>query len=191
MSSSWTPANSASLSEGGVRRFKPDEIDRIGQALQRWRDGSLEPEARFTGVATTDEILANDGVFIPNLYISYAETVAEIDGEPILSRHERLAHTVDDRLAVLPRTEAATRRQLSSIDAIEDPGFSYRRLGELLDAEPMPGIRQRQDSGGNPTPYVTTRMVTQDGPVLSELPSDHTLGDVRDRDSPKRAMCSC
>jgi len=166
---------------GGVRRFEPAEIDRIGHALQRWRDGSLEPEARFTGVATTDRILTNDGVFIPNLYISYAETVTEIDGEQILSRHERLAHTVDDRLAVLPRAEAATLRQLSSIDAIEDPGFAYRRLGELLDAEPMPGIRQHQDSGGNPTPYVTTGMVTQGGPVLSERPSERTFGDVRDR----------
>ena len=166
---------------GGVRRFEPAEVDRIGQALQRWRDGSLEPEARFTGVATTDQILTKDAVFIPNLYISYAETVTEIDGEPIPSRYERLVHTVDDRLAALPRAEAATRRQLSSINTIEDPGFAYRRLGELLDAEPMPGMRQRQDSEGDPTPYVTTGMVTQGRSVLSELPSEHTFGDVRDR----------
>ncbi len=166
---------------GGVRRFEPAEIGRIGQTLQRWRDGSLEPETRFTAEATTGQILANNSVLTPNLYISYAETVKEIDGEPIPSRHERLTHTVKDRLAALPRIEAATQRQLSSIYTFKDPGFAYRRLGELLDAEPLPGTRQRQDGEGDPTPYVTTGMVTHNGPVLRDLPTDRTFGEVSDR----------
>ena len=83
-------------------------------------EGLLELEAQFTGVATSDEIIANDNVLTPSRYISYAEAATEIDGEPIQARYERLVGEAYERLAMLPQIEAAFRRELSLIEVADD-----------------------------------------------------------------------
>ena len=166
---------------GGVRSFRPSEIVRIRRTLQGWRDGVLEPEVQFTGIGTTDEIIANGSVFIPNRHIQYAESVTEIDGEPLRARQQRLTATVQEGLAVLPRVEAAIRQQLSSTYPTDSPAVSYHRLGELLTDEPLPGMRQREHREGSPVPYITTRMVIQEQPVLQNVPTEYTYGNAKVR----------
>lgn len=105
---------------GGLRQFAPVEIAKITEVVQKWRDGSLEQEAQFTGIASSDEIIASGGVLIANRYISYAQAATEIDGEPIRDRYERLIEETDERLAALPQLEHEIRRQLSLIEVTDD-----------------------------------------------------------------------
>ncbi len=166
---------------GGVRSFQPPEIVKIGRTIQRWRDGRLEPEAQFSGIGTTDEIVANGSALGPSRYIQYAVKITEINGEPIRSRQKRLTTTVKERLAALPTVEATIRQQLSAIDPVDGPSFSHHRLGDLLITDPLPGIRQREGGEGDPTPYVTTGMVIQGQPILANVPAESTFGHVRGR----------
>lgn len=55
------------------------------------------------------------------------------------------------------------------------------RLGELLVADPLSGIRQQEDGGNVVTPYVTTGAVSQGPAVLADPPADVTHGDPRGR----------
>jgi len=105
---------------GGQRQFEPSEIEELHHVFEEWRAGSLVPEAQFTGVATSEEIIAGDGVLIPNRYISYAEAATEIDGEPIQARYERLIGEAEKRLGALSQLEADLRQQLSLIEVTDD-----------------------------------------------------------------------
>ena len=124
---------------GGVRKFEPAEIARIGRALQRWREGVLEPQAQFTGIGTSQQIVAGSAVLLPDRYISYAEAVTEIDNEPIHPRYSRLVDTVTERITALPNGNKV-RERFTSVDKAEDgSGLTHQRLGELLVDEPLSG----------------------------------------------------
>ena len=167
---------------GGLRQFETFEIDRLRDVFRRWRSGLLEPEGQFTGIATVEEIVANDGSLIPNRYVSYAEAATEIDGEPIGVRHGRLTDEMDERLALLHGLEAEIHRALSVIESEMAPsGFEEVRLGELLVIDPQSGIRQQEDGRNGVTPYVTTGAVSRGPAVLVDPPADATHGDLRGR----------
>jgi len=103
-------------SRGGLRQFSPADVSKIAEVLRRWRGGIMEPESQFAGIASYDQILANDAELLPSRYISYAEAVTEINGEPITTRYERLAREAAQRLAMLPQLEEDVRHQLALIE---------------------------------------------------------------------------
>ena len=166
---------------GGVRKFEPAEIARIGRALQQWREGVLQPQARFTGVGTSQQIGAGGAVLLPNRYISYAEAVTEIDNEPIHPRYRRLVDTVNDCITALPNVNTVRQRFVSVDVADDSSGLTHQRLGELLVDEPLSGIRQHEHREGDPIPYVTTGMVSHGQPVLYDPPNAHTFGHIKGR----------
>jgi type I restriction enzyme M protein len=167
---------------GGLRQFKPSEIDRLGEVFRRWRSGSFEPEGQFTGTATTDEIIANDVSLSPNRYVSYAEAAADIQGELIADRYNRLADEAQWHLTGLSWIESDLPWEPSMAKSVANPPeLAKVRLGELLVIEPLSGIRHQEDGGNVATPYVTTGAVSQGPPVLVDPPPDVTHGDLRGR----------
>lgn len=174
---------------GGLRRFDASETAQLREVFVSWRDGSLEPEIQFTGIATADDVLELEGLLTPNRYISYAKVATDIDGEPVDKRLERLAGKLDGQMEVLEDfygREDEVRRLLAVAQLDQSPYTAYR-LGELLVGEPQSGVRQKSQKDAesdHPTPYVTAELVRAASesslPLVGE-PSEVTYGDVRDR----------
>lgn len=89
--------------DGGSRPALDEHgINAIVQCVESFRTGTFSPVERFSKVATFGEILTNDAVLSPNMYVNQVEEVSEIDGEPIVSRARRLRKELFGQAGLLP-----------------------------------------------------------------------------------------
>ncbi len=101
------------LSCGEESEDHGNDIGRIAETFERFRNGTFEPEKGYSAVATTDEIAAQDYILTPGRYVGIAEV--KDDGEPFQEKMERLTAELSDLFAQSHALEDEIRRQLASI----------------------------------------------------------------------------
>lgn len=101
------------LSCGEETEDHGNDIGRIAEAFESFRNGTLEDEKGFCAVATTEDIAAQDYILTPGRYVGIAEV--EDDGEPFQEKMTRLTTELSDLFAQSHELEDEIRRQLASI----------------------------------------------------------------------------
>ena len=96
-----------------VRELTQDDITRIAEIFDQFRQGTLEDEKGFCAVKTTDDIQAQDFILTPGRYVGIAEQ--EDDGEPFPEKMQRLTSELSGLFKENHRLEEEIKKQLSSI----------------------------------------------------------------------------
>ena len=96
-----------------VRELQQEDIGRIAQAFDNYRQGTLEDEKGFCSVKTLEDIKAQDYILTPGRYVGIAEQ--EDDGEPFEDKMKRLTSELSKLLEQSHRLEDEIRKQLGSI----------------------------------------------------------------------------
>ena len=96
-----------------VRELQQEDIERIAQTFDNYRQGTLEDEKGFCAVKTLDDIKAQDYILTPGRYVGIAEQ--EDDGEPFEDKMKRLTSELSGLFAESHRLEDEIRKQLGSI----------------------------------------------------------------------------
>ncbi|MCB9735363.1 MAG: SAM-dependent DNA methyltransferase [Deltaproteobacteria bacterium] len=97
------------------RVLDPADVARVADTYHAWRGtgGTYEDVPGFCKSATTEEILAHDGVLTPGRYVGAEEV--EDDGEPFEEKMERLTAELSAQMAEGARLDGEIRRALSAI----------------------------------------------------------------------------
>ena len=90
-----------------------DDISKIADTFESYRNGTLEDVAGFCAVKTLDDIKAQDYILTPGRYVGIAEQ--EDDGEPFAEKMQRLTSELSGLFAESHRLEDEIKKQLSSI----------------------------------------------------------------------------
>lgn len=101
------------LSCGEEAEDHGNDIGRIAETFEKFRNSELEPEKGYCAIATTEEIAAQDYILTPGRYVGIAET--QDDGEPFQEKMTRLTTELSSLFAQSHELEAEIRKQLSSI----------------------------------------------------------------------------
>jgi len=101
------------LSCGEEEEDHGNDIARIADTFERFRDGTLEAEKGYCAVATIDEIAAQDYILTPGRYVGIADV--EDDGEPFDEKMNRLTTELSQLFSKSHELENEIRRQLSAI----------------------------------------------------------------------------
>ena len=96
-----------------VRELKPEEITKLAETFNAYREGTLEDEAGFCSVKTLDEIAEQDYILTPGRYVGIAEQ--EEDGESFNEKMERLTSELSDLFNESHRLEYEIKKRLESI----------------------------------------------------------------------------
>ncbi len=96
-----------------VRELKPEEITKLAETFNAYREGTLEDEAGFCSVKSLDEIADQDYILTPGRYVGIAEQ--EEDGESFSEKMERLTSELSSLFDESHRLEYEIKKQLSSI----------------------------------------------------------------------------
>ena len=96
-----------------VRELQQEDIERIAQTFDNYRQGMLEDEKGFCAVKTLDDIKAQDYILTPGRYVGIAEQ--EDDGEPFEDKMKRLTSELSGLFVQSHRLEDEIRKQLGSI----------------------------------------------------------------------------
>ena len=80
--------NMGTMVTRAVRELMQEDITRIADTFESFRNGTLEDEKGFCAVKTLDDIAAQDYILTPGRYVGIAEQ--EEDGEPFDEKMERL-----------------------------------------------------------------------------------------------------
>ena len=142
---------------------------RIVDAVREWRAGALEPEARFSASATTDEIERAGAVWTPSRFIRYAIPITDIDGEPLKHRLDRLLQETDAPEHTLQRMSSVVDL-LQALDHSEQRSWPTARLGQLLSSRPRTGSRKKEKGEGTRRPYVTPAFMRASGGAIRGHP---------------------
>lgn len=101
------------LSCGEEAEDHGNDIARIAEAFEQFRNGTLVAEKGFTAIATTADIAKEGYVLTPGRYVGVAEV--EDDGEPFDKKVARLTSELSELFARSAEQEAEIRKQLASI----------------------------------------------------------------------------
>ena len=96
-----------------VRELQQEDIERIAQTFDNYRQGMLEDEKGFCAVKTLDDIKAQDYILTPGRYVGIAEQ--EDDGEPFEDKMKRLTSELSGLFEQSHQLEDEIRKQLGSI----------------------------------------------------------------------------
>ncbi len=96
-----------------VRELQQDDIARIADTFEQFRNGTLEDEKGFCAVRTIDDIRAQDFILTPGRYVGIAEQ--EDDGEPFEDKMKRLTSELSGLFEQSHQLEEEIRKQLGSI----------------------------------------------------------------------------
>ena len=97
-----------------IRELSEEEdIKKIAETFESFRNGTLEDEAGFCAVKTLDDIAAQDYILTPGRYVGIAEQ--EDDGEPFAEKMDRLTSELSGLFTESHRLEAEIKKQLSNI----------------------------------------------------------------------------
>ena len=90
-----------------------EDIKKIADTFNEYRQGTLEDEKGFCAVKTLDEIAQQDFILTPGRYVGIAEQ--EDDGEPFDQKMSRLTSELSTLFAESHRLEDEIKKQLGSI----------------------------------------------------------------------------
>ena len=96
-----------------VRELQQEDIERIAQTFDNYRQGTLEDDKGFCAVKTLDDIKAQDYILTPGRYVGIAEQ--EDDGEPFEDKMKRLTSELSGLFEQSHQLEDEIRKQLGSI----------------------------------------------------------------------------
>ena len=96
-----------------VRELQQEDIARIADTFDKFRNGTLEDEKGFCAVKTLDDIKAQDYILTPGRYVGIAEQ--EDDGEPFEDKMKRLTSELSGLFEQSHKLEDEIRKQLGSI----------------------------------------------------------------------------
>ena len=105
--------NMGTMVTRAVRELTQEDILRIAETFEAYRNGSLEDEAGFCAVKTLDDIAAQDYILTPGRYVGIA--AQEDDGEPFDVKMLRLTTELAELFKESHRLEDEIRKQLGSI----------------------------------------------------------------------------
>ena len=105
--------NMGSMVTRAIRELTEEDIKKIADTFEAFRDGTLEDEAGFCAVKTIDDIAAQDYILTPGRYVGIAEQ--EDDGEPFAEKMDRLTSELSNLFAESHRLEDEIRKLLLSI----------------------------------------------------------------------------
>ncbi len=105
--------NMGSMVTRALRELMPEDIKKIADTFDSYRQGTLEDEAGFCAVKTLKDIQDQDFILTPGRYVGIAEQ--EDDGEPFDEKMKRLTTELSDLFAESHRLEEEIKKQLGSI----------------------------------------------------------------------------
>ena len=96
-----------------IRELASEDIIKIADSFEAFRNGTLEDEAGFCAVKTLDDIAEQDYILTPGRYVGIAEQ--EEDGEPFTEKMDRLTSELSELFDESHRLEDEIRKQLRTI----------------------------------------------------------------------------
>ena len=105
--------NMGTMVTRALRELSQDDILKIAQTFDSFRQGTLEDEKGFCAVKTLDDIKDQDYILTPGRYVGISEQ--EDDGEPFEEKMSRLTSELSGLFAESHRLEDEIRKQLGSI----------------------------------------------------------------------------
>ena len=105
--------NMGTMVTRAVRELMPEDIKKIADTFDAYRQGTLEDEKGFCAVKTIKDIQAQDFILTPGRYVGIAEQ--EDDGEPFAEKMDRLTTELGELFKESHRLEDEIRKQLGSI----------------------------------------------------------------------------
>ena len=90
-----------------------EDILRLAETFEAYRNGTLEDEAGFCAVKTLADIKAQDFILTPGRYVGIA--AQEDDGEPFADKMQRLTSDLSSLFKESHRLEDEIKKQLDSI----------------------------------------------------------------------------
>ena len=105
--------NMGTMVTRAVRELTQEDISRIAETFDQFRQGTIEDEKGFCAVKTTDDIKAQDFILTPGRYVGIAEQ--EDDGEPFPEKMKRLTSELSGLFKESHRLEEEIKKQLGSI----------------------------------------------------------------------------
>lgn len=96
-----------------LRELTEDDILKIADTFNKFKDGTLENEKGFCAEVSIDELGKQDYILTPGRYVGIAD--AEDDGEPFEEKMERLTTELSGLFAQSHDLEEEIRKQLGSI----------------------------------------------------------------------------
>ena len=105
--------NMGTMVTRALRELSQDDILKIAQTFDSFRQGTLEDEKGFCAVKTLDDIKAQDYILTPGRYVGISEQ--EDDGEPFEEKMSRLTSELSSLFTESHRLEDEIRKQLGSI----------------------------------------------------------------------------
>lgn len=105
--------NMGTMVTRAVRELQQDDITKIADTFESFRNGTLEDEKGFCAVKTLQDIAAQDFILTPGRYVGIAEQ--EDDGEPFAEKMQRLTSELSGLFAESHRLEEVIREKLAGI----------------------------------------------------------------------------
>ncbi len=96
-----------------LRELSDEEIKKIAETFEAFRNDTLEDEAGYCAVKTLADIEAQDYILTPGRYVGIAEQ--EDDGETFTEKMDRLTIELGGLFAESHRLEAEIKKQLGNI----------------------------------------------------------------------------
>ena len=93
--------------------MQQEDIARIADTFEQFRNGTLEDEKGFCAVRSIDDIKSQDYILTPGRYVGIAEQ--EDDGEPFAEKMQRLTSELSGLFEQSHQLEDEIRKQLGSI----------------------------------------------------------------------------
>ena len=105
--------NMGTMVTRAVRELMQDDIMKIADTFEAFRNGTLEDEAGYCAVKTLQDIKAQNYILTPGRYVGIAEQ--EDDGEPFADKMKRLTSELSGLFKESHRLEDEIKKQLGSI----------------------------------------------------------------------------
>lgn len=105
--------NMGTMVTRAVRELTQEDITKIADTFENFRNGTLEDEKGICAVKTLQDIADQDFILTPGRYVGIAEQ--EDDGEPFGEKMERLTSELSKLFNESHRLEDEIKRQLGSI----------------------------------------------------------------------------
>ena len=105
--------NMGTMVTRAVRELMPEDIKKIADTFDAYRQGTLEDEKGFCAVKTIKDIQAQDFILTPGRYVGIA--AEEDDDEPFAEKMDRLTTELGELFKESHRLEDEIKKQLNSI----------------------------------------------------------------------------
>ena len=105
--------NMGTMVTRAVRELMPEDITKIAETFDSYRNGTLEDEAGYCAVKTLEDVKAQDFILTPGRYVGIAEQ--EDDGESFDEKMKRLTSELSGLFTESHRLEDEIKKQLGRI----------------------------------------------------------------------------